>query len=245
MTLPLEDSLVELRQEVMTRVGMNASGRLGQQTTPLIDSMLNQSQREIYTRAYWARQQRKLAFPLQTGVIDYDIPERTTIGGIHRITVQNKAAPPHEYELRYEDALETQDYLAIKNTRPMYFQVIDDGLRIVPMADVSVYPQFFIYCELAPTRMRAETDRPVVDSEALVQSAVLKLKKYLGVGGDLKLETAQFGQYLTDLRGLVAPSRSYPIASRKIDGPIYWKSPSVNAYSTPYAPDWNPGDGLW
>ena len=245
MTLALESSLVDLRNEVVTRCGLNASGKMGGRFTPILDSLINQAQREIYFRAYWARLQRKLSIPLASGVTDYDIPSVTSLGGIHRVTVQNNAAPPHEYELRYEDALETQDYLNINNTRPMYFQLINDIIRVVPMPDISVYPTMFMYCELAAVKMASETDRCAVDSESIVQNATMKMKKYLGIGGDQSEARQEYERYMLDLRSSDGMNRSYPIASRKIDGPIYWKSPSVNAYSTPFAPDWNPGDGLW
>ena len=245
MVLPLETSLVDLRREVATRCGLNSTGKMGERFNALILSHLNQAQKEIYLRAYWARLQRKISVPLQAGVTDYDIPDATTLGGIHRVTVQNNAAPPHEYALIYEDALETQDYLTINNTKPMYFQLINDIIRVVPQPDTSVYPNLFMYCELAAVPLVAETDLASVDSEALIQNATIKTKIFLGVGGDIGEAKATYERYMLDLRSNIGMSRSYPIASRKIDGPIYWKAPSVNAYSTPFAPDWNPGDGLW
>jgi len=211
---------------------------MGAQLQPLIDEFINQTQKQLYTRAYWARLSRRLEFSLVTDQTDYDIPSVTTIGGIHRVTVADLNG--REIELKYEDVLEVQDFTRVNSSRPIFFSVNDDVLRISPSPDATKFPTMFMEVELALTKLVADTDRTVIDTEALVQGATILLRKDLGTGGSQASADADLRQYLLDLRGLVSPNRSYPIASRTIDGPAYWRQPSVNQYAQPFSTDWNP-----
>ena len=244
MTLPLESTLAEIRNDVAIRCGIASSGKFGAKSQPILDQFINQSYREIYTRAYWARVHRKLSINLADGVADYDIPDVTSIGGIHRVTVQSTTTPPREYDLKYDDVLEIQSLNMTNRSRPLYFQIENELIHIVPMADITKFAIAFIYCELMLTKLTDDADRVLVDSEAVIQQSTIRMRKYLGIGGDQKEERAIFERYMLDLRGLVAPNRSYPIASRNIDGPAYWKWPSTNGYSQPFTADWNP-PGSW
>ena len=169
---------------------------------------------------------------------DYDIADATKIGSIHRLTVMD--IDGREHPVKYEDALEVQEFTLSKSSRPMCFCISDDIIRLSPAPLVATYPTMVMLVELADTKLVNDADITAVDTEALTAAATIKLRDYLGVGGPTAGAKAELGQYLLDLRGLVSPNRSYPIASRFVDGPAYWRQPSVNAYSSPYSPDWNP-----
>ena len=52
MTLPLEATLGELRNDVAIRCGVASSGKLGSKLQPIMDQFINQAQKQIFTRAY-------------------------------------------------------------------------------------------------------------------------------------------------------------------------------------------------
>jgi hypothetical protein len=87
----------------------------------------------------------------------------------------------------------------------------------------------------------ADHDRMTVDGEAVTKLAVLKIKSYLGVGGDLRPMWAAFERYLKDLASLSATPRAFSIASQDPAGPAYWSAYRQSVgNNAPYTSSWNP-----
>lgn len=245
MTLPLPPTLVDLRQSVAVRAGLAGSGNLAARSTPLIDELLRQAQTEIYLRCAWARIWRTTDITLTTGERDYDIPADTVIGNIGPIWVKNLDGRP--FPVQFEDMLEvewvSQDLQA--NGRPMTWNIVNDILRISPAPDAAVWPNLTLHYQQAPNTLTSDQSRASIDGEALIQLATIRLKENMGIGGPQQPDIARFERYLYDLRAASSPARVYATATRHIDGPAYWTSPSADTYTTPWISGWNPPGASW
>src|SRR5689334_9883769 len=82
MALAPEMSLVDLRDEVMTRCVLNRSGNLGARVQPLIDSCLNSAQRVLYYKHDYTRLQVRRTITLVNGQSTYDFPDDVEPGQI-------------------------------------------------------------------------------------------------------------------------------------------------------------------
>jgi hypothetical protein len=177
-----------------------------------------------------------------TGQSDYDIPSFTTIGMIHRVSVTN--SDDKVFWVRYDDSLDLENFPPTATGQPQYYRIVNDLLRLYPSVDATNWPTLTITASAAPAPMISDTDRPVVDAEALIRLATIDMKEYLGIGGPQQNKRMEFERYLLDLRADTSPSRSFNMASDNVIGPAYWTVPTVDAATTPFAPGWNP-PGVW
>lgn len=247
MTLPLPPTLESLRNSVSIRVGLAASGNLSARMQPILTELIRQAQAEIYHRCSWARLWRTTDISLVSGQRDYDIPADSFIGTIGPVWCINDENRP--FPVEYDDTLEvewsTPATAGLESGRPLWWKVLNDLLRIAPAPDATVYPTLQLHYQQASGVLTSNESRASVDGEAIIQLATIRMKEYMGVGGPQMGEVARFERYLYDLRATVAPQRSYGIATRTIDGPAYWTSPSADTYTTPWISGWNPPGAGW
>ena len=244
MPLLLEKTLGDIRQSVAVRCGVAQSGQAANRSKNILDELVNKCMREIYLSCYWARLRVTQDYPLTSSQQDYDIPDDFPIGGINRITVLGTDG--REYQLAYDDLVELQDIAYDAMNRPLYFRFVNGILRLYPAPDATQWPTMRIDGTMGPVWMVNDADRSAVDSEAVTQLTVINYKQYLGIGGDQGPAKQDFINYLHNLRQLVSPARTYNIASRWEDGPAYWKWPSLDTYTLPWANgDWNPPGAGW
>lgn len=237
MTLPLVPTLGEIRNSVMIRCGLETSGNLGGRQKALLDQHIVAQQHLLYRRAGWCRLVQTLDVTLTTSVVDYDIPQGTTPGMIHRIAVRN--TDNKWFPLTYDDAVELENYDTTATSMPRWWQILNDQLHLAPYPDATQWPELRIWYSSRPADLVNDSDRPVVDAEALIRATTILHKEYLGIGGDQTLARKELEQYLRDLRSDSSPGRSIRLASLDPDGPAYWDL-STPTGQQPYDPSWNP-----
>lgn len=242
MTLPLVPTLGEIRRSVATRCGLATSGNLLARSKDLLDQHIVAEQWALFRRASWCRTLQEYVIPLVTAQTDYDLLALTTPGCIHRIASKN--ADNKYFYLKYDDTLDLYNYPSTAASRPAYWQIINDQLRVLPATDATEWPSLLLTVTARPANLVNDDDRPVVDAEALIRAATILHKEYLGIGGDQSQARMDLKQYMLDLRSDSSPGRTFNIASADPNGPAYWDVPTVDAATTPYSPSWNP-PGSW
>jgi hypothetical protein len=237
MTLSLTQTLGEIRNSVMLRAGVGQPGPSNAALQMQIDEFINQCQLELYFEAEWVRESITSSFPFVAGVANYNIPDDCDVGNINRLYIMNTKGSVYQPKFDF-----LVDFLnAYKTSGMPRFWTIQDGvIRFTPAPDATTWITCHLDYAKAAVKLVNDTDRPAVDSEAVIQRAAIKVKSALGVGGPLELDMASHMRYLDRLRVNQGPPQMFTIASRKIDGPAYWD----RARSVPYTPDWNP-PGAW
>lgn len=88
MALPLKRTLGDLRSDIQTRLGFGMAGQAGVVNSPLIDSMINSVQRQLYEQLDWL-EMRKVE-ERQTGANQqfYDYPADCNVERIQGIGVK-------------------------------------------------------------------------------------------------------------------------------------------------------------
>lgn len=246
MAMPLEMTLGELRREVLALAGVATSGNTPRTIQPVVNALLNECQSKISLRAVWARRLIDVVVPLVADTRDYDIPDVCDgLGGLQRLDLTNTEG--RRVPLRYDDSLWLESNTTTVNTPglPTAWQIVDDIIRFDRVPDTDVWTTLTIRLLPRPIRLVEDSDRCIVDSQALIQLATIKLKEHLEVGANTRADRAEFERYLVDLRSTkTGASQSFGIASERLDGPAYWRlGTPMGAFTQPYSQTWNPVGG--
>jgi hypothetical protein len=236
MSLPLQPTLVDLRNTVIIRSGAGSTGALAGTMAPLIDELLRQSQRELYYETEWVRLRVRRTYALIANQTDYDIPDDMDIAGLCVLTLIDNKGKYHQPT--YDDMVDYRNTYQTPN-RPRFWWIMDSNIKFLPAPD-STWVSMILDYTMSPNSLISETDRCAVDGECLIQRAAIKLREQMGIGGDSNLARMDHERYLQRMRVNQGPSQKFPIASRTLAGPAYWTHPRAS----PYTPEWNP-PGTW
>lgn len=194
----LPPTLIELRNAVLIRAGMNITDGSAGQYFPLIDELLRKSQKELHLEAPWLRNYVRVTQATTPGNSDYDLPDDCLFSDMGRVSVGNLDGK--QYPLRYGDgAIRNVTSYANSSSFPLYYEIQDQVLRIYPTPDTNWVTLIYEYHKGA-TQLVAETDRTNIDGEAMVQRTTYYLKRQTGFGGDWKPEREEHMRYLNRLR---------------------------------------------
>jgi hypothetical protein len=252
MSLPLLPTLEEIRESVVVRSGLANSGSLPARQQRWLDEEIRRAHREIYVAYSWLRRTAMVQIPLSAGVTKYDLPNVFNLGGIHRVGLLADDGKIHE--LRYDSLTDIRNQFR-EDGKPRYWYVSSGVSPATQVPPLPVAPDIYLELLPAPTTdwptlviegtlrdyaPTANTDRVAIDGEAIIQLVTIRYKEYMGIGGDQARNRADFSAYVRGMRGQEAPVMAYPIASRSVDGPAYWRYPSNSGSFMPYSPSWNP-----
>lgn len=246
MTQPLEPTLAELRNSIAIRVGLATGGTLPQRIQPQIDEEIRRANNDLWHRSVWLRRLVILDQPLVTNVSDYDVPAEVFLGQSMDVRVVDSRG--RQFSLIYDDLVDIDNFTVPNPSNlstPKYFRIINDVLRIKPYPDATAFPTLRIEGIARPAKLVADADRPNIDGEAIVQLVTIRLNQRLGLNGDQGDNIGSFKAYLIGVRNAVSETRSYVVASRRLDGPAYWDYPTVDAATTPFFSAWNPPGVGW
>lgn len=248
MALPLLPTLAAVRSDVAGRCGLATSGTLLGRYKGQIDGEIRRAQRELFVAYSWLRRNVRIEITLSTGVNTYDLPNALNLGGIHRVGLLEDDG--RITELAMDDLTDISN--AYRDAgRPRFWKVMGGTIDASPAPPIPT-PSASLVVTPAPTgdwttlvvegQMRdyapqEDDDRIVVDSEAVAQMATIRMKEYLGIGGNQGSNRADLITYIKGLRGQEAPVRAFSMLSRQLDGPAYWTNPK-SLYG--YQPDGTP-----
>jgi len=252
MSLSLLPTLEEIRNSIVVRCGLANSGTLPVKQQRWIDEEIRRAQRELWSAYHWLRRSASVQIPMSAGVARYDLPNVFQLGGIHRVGLLATDGKVHE--LRHDDLIDIRNQYRHPG-KPRYWKVTGTTVAAAAVPPLPATTDLYLEVTPAPTSewtalvvegvlrdypVEQDTDRVVLDGEAIVQLVTIRYREYMGLGGDQGRNRADFTVYLDNLRGLEAPTMMYPQASRKVDGPAYWNYPSNAGSFQPYAPTWTP-----
>lgn len=178
MALAPEKSLTDLTTEVMTRCVLNTAGNLGARALPLVRSCLNAAQRVLYYDHDYTRLQVRRNITLTNGVTAYDFPDDVEPGQIFNPIYVRRIEDQRIFPLSpgitwLERNAAT---VTLTNSIPQRYTFENEMLTILPAPDTTLYDVLVYDAFLACTQLVNDSDKCVVDSEALIQLAELMVR---------------------------------------------------------------------
>jgi len=182
MTLALAPTLAEVRSATLARCGLATEGNVPRNIQGILDEKIRSAQLQIYELFPWLVTYKTGVIPLSNSVSDYDIPDDTepakiTFVAVHRISdgwtcELDVGIRPNE--MNYFTQSTT------KGTMPLRYDFIDTVLRIAPVADTAYYDQLNLAYFQIPNAFREDSERAVVDGEALKMFSEILVKQHFG-----------------------------------------------------------------
>lgn len=235
MALPLEMTLDEVRQAVFRRCGISTAGGLTAERNSVVDEQVRRAERLIYARFEWLHRLVELDVPMTTGVDSYDIPDDCDPGRIARMCAIN--VDGKEYEIVPDDRVAVRRGLSdLDAGQPIVCAFTNEvfQLRPAPSAD---WPTLRFTYTPRPATVVSGTSRMAVDSEAVIQMAVIAVKRLWDVGGLSSREVDECDAYIYGMRDLSKIPEMFNVASDNLgDGRM---ARNDNAWQTA----WNPSGG--
>jgi hypothetical protein len=199
MALALQPTLVELRQAVLSRCGLATEGNIPRAIQGVIDERIRSAQLQLYELFPWLVTYVQRDIELQSQVSDYDVPDDTEPGKITFVAVRRKQdgwifvldRGIRPDEMNYVN----QQTIPIKGAMPLRFDFIDTIIRVAPIPDVDYYDYLQLAYYQTPGRLLEDSERCVVDGEALKMLSEILVKQHFGGQDTTKLE-AQLAQYV-------------------------------------------------
>lgn len=235
MTLPLNPTLGQLRNEVLLRCGYSTTGNQAAGVIPVTDSYIAGSEKELFYECEWLKAAKRTSAELTVDVNVVDWPDDVAPGEILAIVVlkTNEDGTISRFPVGPGARLQERDSavtdLEPNNGQPAVYELIDEVIYIYPRPS-ALYTSLEIDYRIQPSLIQ-EGDRTLVDGELLVQRAVFKLKEYLALPVGQK-EVADHERYLARLRaanssrdGIVLGGhrswKSYPQLKNRVSQTFY------------------------
>ncbi len=204
MVLPLNPTLGQLRNEVLLRCGYSTTGNQAAGVTPVTDSYIAGSEKELFYECEWLKAIKRTSVALIEGETTVDWPDDAAPGEITLVAVVKVADDGTESRWEVQPGARLQERDAGQEStdedrwgQPGVYELVDDVIYIYPAAS-ELFTSLEIDYRLAPSLIQA-SDRTAVDGELLVQRAVFKLKEYLALPIGQK-EVMDHERYLARLR---------------------------------------------
>jgi len=205
MSLPLENTLEEARQEVLVRIGMAESAAHNASIHGRVDSAIRRAHKLYFAKVQWQQNRSREDITLTTDVNEYDFPDSMSIGKISCIYVeQDNGRPSHLGEgttsqIRYS--------LSRSSGRPRYFEFLDKNIAIYP-APTDEWTNLVVDFQRREPELYNASERLVVDSELVVAQATVYMKLSLGMPG-VGEEQSIVSDYFNAVRALQVSDRNY------------------------------------
>ena len=191
MPEPLPPTLTELRNSVLIRTGFNATDGSAGGCFPLVEELLRRSQKELHLEAPWLRNWKRTSQTVTTDEHDYDLPDDALIGDMSRVAIAD--AEGKEYDLEYGSG--SIRNITTTSGMPKWYEIQDNVIRLHPAPSADWPTLIYEYYE-GPADLVADTDRPTIDGEAIIQRATYYLKRQTGFGGEWQPEREEHLRYL-------------------------------------------------
>lgn len=195
MALPLQPTLSEIRAATLTRCGIASSGNIPRNISDIIDEKIRSAQIQIYELYPWLANYVSRTTDLIADTKDYDVPDDTDPGHIDFISVRRISDGklyPLEPGIRPG---ETNLFVNSSASLPTRYAFIDQMIHIEPVPDVTLYDVLVLQYFQVPGQFVEDTERAVVDGEALKTFAEILVKEHFG-GQDTDKLRADLGRYL-------------------------------------------------
>jgi hypothetical protein len=202
MSAALQPTLAEARQEVMNRCGLATEGNIPRAVQGTMDSRIRSAQKQLYELYPWLRNYVTGEITLSNGVRDYDVPDDTEPGEIDYISVR-RISDGWVYPLERGVRPVERNYLISvppANSMPMRFDFINGIIRIDPAPDTTYFDVLQLQYYQVIVSLVEDTDRLVIDGEAVIMYAEILTKQHYGGQDTTKLEN-QLGLYIQKKMG--------------------------------------------
>jgi hypothetical protein len=241
MTLALNPTLNEIRNEVLLRCGYSTSGNQSSAVVPMVNSMIAGAERELYSEAQWLGAMTRVEVELteDNGTVDW--PDEAEPGEIVSMWIVNSESGEATELLPGVMLNERNTADMGESGCPLLYEYMDSQIYLKP-APSENYLTLVVTYKRAP-RLVEDSDRCVVDGELLIQRAVFKFKEFnqLPIG---QVEMANHERYLARLRANNSNLSGYMMGGHKS-----WRTDtqrrnrlarSGRLGQSGYSADWNP-----
>jgi hypothetical protein len=185
MALALQPTLAEVRLSVLKRCGLATEGNIPRAIQDIIDERINSAQTILYEYAPWLAAYVQRDIPLEANNTDYDIPDDTEPGQIQFISVR-RIQDGRIYTL--EPGIRPEEPNVLLNSTanmPLRYQFIDQIIRILPKADITIYDILRLEYQQVPHQLLQDSDRVTIHGEALKMMGEIMVKEHFG-GQDVR-----------------------------------------------------------
>jgi len=182
MTYPVQPTLSEIRTATLARCGMAQEGNVPRNIAAILDEKIQSAQLQLYELFPWLVTYVTATIPLIDNESDYDIPDDTEPGKITYVAV-HRISDGWVYELECGIRPNEMNYFTqstTKGTMPLRYDYIDNVMRVQPIADTDYYDNLQLAYFQRPNAFIQDTDRCVVDGEALKMFAEILVKQHFG-----------------------------------------------------------------
>lgn len=209
MTLPLEKTLSQVRDDVLERLFMAESAAHNQSIHRQVEQAIRRAHRKYYFAVEWQGIRRRGEFELSEGVREYDFPDTTEIGQIGEVWVEDEDSRP--CVLQQGSTPYMRHATEQRDSTPRFYEFIDGGITIYPAPDSNWTTLGFDY-QLREPPLVSDSERMVVDSELVIQQSVIYMKSVLGLPG-VPEDKVELREYLMEIKSQQAQYRQVQGAS--------------------------------
>ena len=212
MSLPLNPTLLELRNQVLLRCGYSNDGNQAAGIAPMVDVLIAGAERELFPEMQWLKAVTRATITLVTGNNSVDWPDDAEPGEIqivwvHRADTGALSEVFPGIRLNERDTSDNGE-----NGKPLLYEELDETIYLNPKPSAD-YDYLYIQYLKAP-KLIQENDRCLVDPELLIQRATMKLKEFLGLSVG-PVDMGNHERYMTRLRASNSSKSGYVLGGHK------------------------------
>lgn len=215
MALQLQPTLGEVRSSVLARCGLATQGNVPRNIQAILDERIRSAQRQLYELYPWLQTFVSREIPLVADTTDYDVPDDTDPGHIQFVSVRRlEDGKLYELEPFYTP---TEPNTIVETTEgglPLRYNFIDQIMRIQPKPDVTEYDALVLWYNQTVPAFIEDSERAVVDGEALIQLSEILVKNHFG-GQDTDALERSLERYVDRKRSRQSDGAGFQMGGRR------------------------------
>jgi hypothetical protein len=174
MAAPQEQTLAEVRAEVLARLGFARAGSATVRNADLINSFIRQAVRTLALEVNWQSLFKELELVLVEGQTRYEFPDEASIGGIEYMVVIDASNRRWVMEsgIRPQEVPTVSPGATPMGDIPRLWRTINNEIEIQPSPSADALKLLVGYVAQVPQLVDDSEVMPF-DSEAIIQKAVL------------------------------------------------------------------------
>jgi hypothetical protein len=174
MTLPLEKTLGEVRENVMIRGGIAESAAHNANLQRVVDSFIRDAHHYYYSNNAFPFNKGRASLTLSEGVQEYDWPDDVEPGSISEVRLAGTGATSYKLYPMPSPSEREAVYANGAAGKPRYYEYMDGGITVYPAPSSAYTTIDFIY-QPRETQLVADSDRLQVDSNLVMLRATISL----------------------------------------------------------------------
>jgi hypothetical protein len=197
MSTALLPTLAEIRSSALDRCGLATEGNVPRNIQRILDEKIRSAQLQLYRLYPWLVNYVQREIPLITGTTQYDVPDDTETGNITFLCVR-RLQDGWLFQMDAGIRPAEMNYVSqtpVAGAMPLRYDFREQAIIIAPTPDTTYYDALIANYYQTPGAFVEDSERAVVDGEALKMLSEILIKEHFG-GMETDRLRADLGLYI-------------------------------------------------